>query len=236
MVLGAGLSALLLSLANPSQATAPGGGDSTYVNYQPPPTVRRGGFAMAITTGFGWSGVSGFPNKVSSLSDPNAEVSQSALGSTFSLWLGGAIRDWLTFGLGVRSGTGFGSDTVSAVPAALLHVEAFPLFFKGGAFRDLGLAFDGGIGTGTIIDSHAPQNADPLASGGAMSFLGFSAFYEPLKFWNFSAGPALSYSHAFSQSLSSHQITLNFRVALYGVQPKAPKSHASMNAGETARN
>lgn|GEM_PF-892764 len=217
--------AIVLSWARPSHATAPGGGDSTYVNYPVAPAVRRDGFAMGVTTGFGWTGVTGFPNKVASLSDPSAEVSVSGFGSSFSLWLGGALRDWLSFGLGISSGAAIGGAQLSSVPAAIVHVEAFPLFFQGGAFRDLGLSIEGGVGTGVILERDAPQNAEPLAAGGAMSFLGVAAFFEPLKLWHFSAGPSLSYSHAFSQSLSSHQVTLGFRVALYGVQPRPAKKH-----------
>jgi hypothetical protein len=214
--------ALLLTQVEPCHATVPGGNDSSYVNYEPPPTVRRGGFAMGLSLGLGAGTVSGFPNKVESLSDPRAEVfTGPALAGNLSLWLGGAIRDWFTIGLGFRSTTGVGDDKVASLPAALLHLEGFPLFFKGGAYQHLGLAFDGGLGGGSIFNAQATPGEGALAYGGSMSFVGLTAFYEPLRFWQFSAGPGLSYTHAFSQSLISHDVLLTFRLTFYGNQPRS---------------
>jgi hypothetical protein len=222
--LGAG-AVTILSWSSPALATAPGNSDSTYINYDPPATVRRGGFALGLSMGFGVASVNGFPNKVESLSDPNAEVfTGAAVANSLSLWVGGALRDWFTFGIGARSTAGFASDNFASLPALLFHVEGFPLFFKGGHYQNLGLALDGGLGTGVIFGMDAKPGSDPLASGGSMSFVGLTAFYEPLRFWHFSAGPGLSYTHSFSQSLQSHDVLLSFRMTFYGNQPKLPKA------------
>jgi hypothetical protein len=227
-----------LFLSTPALATAPGGNDSSFVSYQPPPAVRRDGFAMGLSVGVGLLAADGYPNTVQALSDPTAEVRTGLVpGASLSLWLGGALRDWLTFGIGFRSSSGFSPDRLTSLPALLLHVEGFPLFFKGGHFKDLGLALDGGLGSGTIFGVIDQKALDPLASGGAMSFLGLTAFYEPLRFWHFSAGPGIGYMHAFSQSLTSHQVLLSFRLTFYGNQPKPaaapPKSSVASEANET---
>lgn len=224
--LGRTLPWFILGLTTPAWAAPPGGGDTNAVSYTPGPSVRRDGFAMGMNMGFGLSQAGGFENTVSSISDPTRRLETgSELGSNFSIWLGGAIRDWLSVGLGITSTTTLTGNPMGANPAFILHVEGFPLFARGATWQDLGIAIDGGVGTAVLLDRDAGNSQKPLAEGGSMSTLGVTVFYEPLRLWHFSAGPSLSYMHAFSQSMSADHVIFGFRVSLYGVVPK-PKATA----------
>lgn len=204
-------------------AAAPGAGatfENNPINYPPPKTERRGGFAMALSSGYGAGSYVGYPLEVAALNDPSQRASTGVgLATHFSMWLGGALRDWLATGIGIAllSNSGQARGTTAAF---IFHAEAYPLYAYGGQFKNLGLAFDGGIGASLLYENSDKSFEDPIAEGGAMSNLGLSVFWEPLRFWNFSAGPILTYNKAFSQSMQVNQVTLGFRTALYGVQPK----------------
>lgn len=191
---------------------------------------------MGMTMGFGPSQASGFENSVASISDPSNRVDTGLeLGSSFSIWLGGAIRDWLSVGVGIASTTTLTGNPMGFNPALILHVEGFPLFMRGGTWQDLGIAIDGGLGTGTIVDRNQSGGQKPLAEGGSMSTVGATIFYEPLRFWHFSAGPSLSYTHAFSQSMNADRVILGFRLSLYGVVPERKKPEAAASGTSDSR-
>lgn len=226
---GMGLVALMsayLTTAQPAHAAAPGAGttfEDNPINYVPPATQRRGGFALALNVGYGIGSYRGYPAEVAALGDPDQRVATGpALSTLVGLWLGGALRDWLTVGTGLSLRGAMG-EVIGSAPTVLFRVEAFPLFSLGGLYQDLGVGFDGGLGISALVDKDSPR--DPLAEGGAMSSLALSVFWEPLRFWHFSAGPELSYMHAFSQTMTVDQATLGFRLALYGVQPKKKKGN-----------
>ncbi len=215
---------LTFSLFTPalSLAAAPGGqsaGRENPINYQRPTIERRGGFAMAFNFGYGLSAFSGYPNEVVKLNDPQfLAKTKASLGSTASLWFGGAIRDWLVIGGGFSTVTATVNQLVGNQFGVILHLDLFPLYSLGRVYRDLGFTFDGGLGMATIFDKD--DRDDLLADSGSLSTVGLSVFYEPLRFWKLSQGPQLSYTHGFSQSLKSHTLTLGWRIALYSGQPK----------------
>src|SRR5689334_10815470 len=89
---------------------------------------RRSGFAAGVDLGFGLASLSGYPNEISKIDDPDFKSSTGAtLGSTWSLWAGGALRDWFTFGLGLMSMGGASKDIKAGGTAFILHIEAYPL-------------------------------------------------------------------------------------------------------------
>lgn len=221
-------------------AVAPGGtNDDNLVNYEPPATTRRGGFAVGLTNSLGLASYRGYENTVVALADPrNEQTTGAELSSSFGLWLGGAVRDFLTLGLGFQSSSALTGDKPSFNPALLLHIEGYPLFFKGGAFRDLGVGLDAGLGTAVMFDQADTELKDPIAMGGSMSFLAFSAFWEPLQFWQFSAGPVLTYQHSFSQTFQINQGLLGFRMVFYGTQPREQRRSSRARhegGGQTAQ-
>lgn len=227
--------ALLLS-TSPSWAAPPGQGamfDSTGSNYDPGPPVRRGGFAAGFIQGFGVGNYRGYPLSITALNDPNGEQSTGvAFTSTFGLWVGGSLRDWLTVGAGFFA-MGASGDVRGSDVAFMLHLETYPFFSWGGLYQDLGIGLDGGLGTALLAAKDDTKFEDPIAEGGSMSTLAVSAFWEPLRFWHFSMGPQFVYTHGFSQTMHVNQATLGIRMSVYGVQPKKDAQSSAFGQART---
>lgn len=224
-------SALLFVVGVPSLASAapPGGSnDDNLISYERPETERRGGFAIGMTTGLSLVDFSGYPNRVSAIGDAAQEERTGAnLGSNFGFWVGGSPRDWITLGAGIASTGTLGGDYRASNAAFVLHAEVFPLYSLGGTFRDLGLSVDGGPSFGAMYASDDKDFENVLADGGSMSFLASTIFWEPIRFWHFSTGPAFVASHSFSQTLTVNQFALSWRIVFYGDQPKDRPADAS---------
>lgn len=209
--------ACLLSLVSPREAAADSAlsNDGSGANYRPPPAQRRDGFTIGLVQHLGLISLRGYPNRLAELDNPDFLAKSGAqFASHGGLWLGGALRDWLTVGIGMVSAASFDDQPQSAAQAFILHVEAFPAFSRGGLYRDLGVFVDVGTGGGVIL-----RGDDTLADGGSLAYLGGGVFFEPFRFWHFSTGPSLSYSHQFSQTLTGHFVGLGWRFVFYGVQP-----------------
>ncbi len=222
--------AAALLVASPARATPPGGYDApNYVSYERPPTQRRGGFALGMSMGVGIGRMVGYPNEVAKIGEREfRESTGAAFQNQLAFWLGASPRDWLTFGIGLALISAQGGGIVGSNAGPILHIEAFPFFPKGGPWHSLGIAFDGGLGVGALVDPEQPEEL--LAGGGATSQLALTVFYEPFQFWQASSGPLLSYAHGFGQTFSSHQVVLGFRLAFYGVQPRRSSSNAEKGA------
>lgn len=172
---------------------------------------RRSGFAAAFDLGFGLGHLSGYPNEVSKIDDPEFESSTgAALGSTWSLWAGGALRDWFTFGLGLMSMGAASKDIKAGSTAFILHVEAFPLWSLGGRLRDLALYTH--FGAGGLKITGGPEEAD----GGFMSVLGGGLSYELWRPGHFAIGPVLEGSYSYSQSGEAFGVFAGVRSSFYG--------------------
>lgn len=222
--------------AAPAGAAPPGSQDTpSMLTYQPPKTQRRDGFSVGVSVGAGAASYAGYPNFAGQIGDPAYLASSGLLfGHSVIFWGGGALRDWLTVGLGASiTGAGAGS-TRGGIASAILHLEVFPFFPWGGAYQDLGLSFDGGVGGGSLLQSS--YSAAPLPAG-ATSHVAVTAFYEPFRFGPFSTGPTLTYAHDFSQTMLVHQVTLGLRCAGYGKQPKKtaapPRDSARSDSART---
>jgi hypothetical protein len=181
---------------------------------------RRTVLAFGISLGASLGSAAGFPN------DPTKiglirNYTDSGLGFGFGTraWAGFALRDFLIFGgtIGVNwLGAG---DNVAFLGTTGLHTEVFPLFFMGGAFRELGLALETGIGTGFVSPGENTSNL--LADGGFASSVGLSAFYEGFRVGpKLSMGPYLGYDYVWSTSLRGGAFVLGWRTALYPLNKK----------------
>ena len=226
--LGASAFLVTLSVAAVTSAAPPGGSnDDNLISYERPEIERRGGFAIGLTSGLSLVDFSGYPNRVSAIGDASQEEATGAnLGSNFGFWVGGSPRDWITLGAGIASTATLGGDYTASNAAFVLHAEVFPLYSLGGTFRDLGLAVDGGPSFGAMYSSKDKDLENILADGGSMSFLSSTVFWEPIRFWHFSTGPAFVASHSFSQTLTVNQFALSWRIVFYGDQPKDPPAGA----------
>ncbi len=153
-----------------------------------------------------------YPNEVDKIDVPAYEVETGfGAGYSYAFWLGGALKDWFVFGVG-GMGLNLGGESATASGGgAFLHVEAYPLFGLGGGYRDLAFYMDFGAGS---LDLDSDRKED--ASGGFVSILGAGGAYELWRLGSFAFGPNANYSHVWSQTSSSHFVTLGLRAVFYG--------------------
>ena len=205
------LSALVVvgSLANPAHAES---ADNAWDGGYKQVATRRSGFMLGLDAGLALGSASGYPNELAKLDNPLYRRNTGlALGGTNRLWLGGALTDWFVFGVG---GAGFGlkhGETKAAGSAFIFHVEGYPLFYRGGPFRDLSIFGDFGAGS-MKITGHEREAAD----GGLMSAIGLGVGYDALRFWQFTLGPAVEYWHLWSQTLTTNSVALEARFTFVG--------------------
>ena len=173
---------------------------------------RRSGFVAGLTLGIAAGEASGYPNELAKLGDPSFQRNTGgAFGGVNRLWFGGALTDYLVFGLGfVGMGIKHG-DTSAAGSAFVFRIQSYPLFYRGGPFRDLSLFGDFGAGGMKISGNNRPE-----ADGGLMSVLGFGVGYEPLRFWKFTFGPAVEYWHWWGQSVTMNSVAAEARLTFVG--------------------
>lgn len=186
-------------------------------DYEPPAPQERDGAMIGLGFGYGYAGFAGYPNKLTQIGDAAYRAETGGVGSTSSIWLGIALRDWVTFGIGVASSGGLPGDKISGVGSIGVRVEGYPFFSLGGFGHDLGLVGEFGVAGGSILAKDDKKH--PLADGGSMGFVGLGVFWEAFKIWHLALGPAVQYSHGFSESMHSNAVTLGLRTALYWTRP-----------------
>lgn len=199
----------LLAAASPARADV---GDAES-NYNPGRAARRSDFVAAASFGGVVGAASGYPNELTKLNDPRYEADTGfAAGAGGSVFIGGALRDWLVFGIGVSSSTMGGNGLRSTGTAFVFHVEGYPLFAYGGPFQDLGVFGEFGAGGRSIH-----RDGATAAEGGFLSVVSVGAVYEALRLGtHLSAGPILQLSHQWSQSLTADVLVGGLRLAFYG--------------------
>jgi hypothetical protein len=172
---------------------------------------RRSGFAASAGLGMGLGSVTGYPLALSKQNNPLYESSTgAAFGSSWSIWIGGALRDWFTFGLGTSS-FGASSGKLKAKGGAfILHVEAFPLWSLGGHLRDLSAFAE--FGAGGLTVEGGPEKAD----GGLVSVLGFGLSYEAFRWGHFALGPVVASNYLYSDSITAYGVFGGLRSTFYG--------------------
>lgn len=176
------------------------------------PAERRSGFTLGLSSGLALASASGYPNDVAKIGLPEFEADTGlGVSNGGALWLGGSLTDWLTLALGVQGGGFKGNGLEASGGTVHVRIEAFPLFYRGGPWRDLGLSFTAGTG-GLGVD----RGGESVAEGEGTSAVGAGLFFEPWRLWRFSTGPDVSYTHQFSRSVSAHLLVVGWRVAFYG--------------------
>jgi len=176
--------------------------------------THRSGFVVGLSLGTGVVAFSGYPNdsRKIGLASHYTETGAS-IGGTFSLWIGGALSDWFTFGLGFTGGSmPLLSDQKATASGLIFHVEAYPLFPRGGHWRDLGILFNAGTGSATVT----PKDSDKkLIDSGSASLIGAGPFYEGFKLWKTKGGPFVEGSYIWSDSVRRPGLFFGWRTALY---------------------
>jgi hypothetical protein len=179
------------------------------------PATRRSGFTAGIMGGMSFGTAVGYPNDFSKWDQPAYRSATSGVGNGGTLYLGGALTDWFTFGIGFEGSTFGGSRNFSREWAILFHTEAFPLFSLGGIYRDLGVFVD--IGTGMATVNRRSDEAE-YSTSGALSIGGVGVFWETWRLAgrHIALGPFLSGTFQSSDPLTRVFGLAGFRAAFYG--------------------
>ncbi len=176
-----------------------------------PEYERRRDFTIGASAGALLGSATGYPNEAAKIGNPQFVADPGpGVGYHYTVWLGGALRDWFTFALGIDALAYERKGFAVAGSGFVFRVEFFPFFDALDIGPDLGAFGSFGLGGLTIKEGDATR-----ADGGAMSLVGLGAFYEPIRFGGFSAGPQLEYQRLFSQTLEMQAVTLGFRLAFY---------------------
>jgi hypothetical protein len=181
------------------------------------PAQRRSGFVIGLTYGAGLAGSSGYPNNSNDIGDPGYYAASGWMaGFGGSVFVMGALTDWLNFGFWGGSATFGNGQWHSTGGGGGFRLEIFPVYSLGRAFRDLGAYTEVGIGSTTL----SPKNDPSDVRSGVGSFLAAGVFYE---FWlakalggHFAMGPDLRYDAIFSEPMERHGAILGLRFLWYG--------------------
>jgi hypothetical protein len=198
---------------DPNAATS----DDTYDPKHPPawetakPT-RRGGFAMGIGVGIGFGASNGFPNDAKKIGFAKYYTeSGTGFATGGTIWVGGALGDWVNFGVGGGYSTILVNGTQSPAPLGCFHADVYPLFPLGKGFRDIGATFDFGLSFPTTTDA----DEKTLIDGGMSSYMFAGAFWEGITAWQFKMGPYLGAHYVFSDSIRRPSLLGGFRITVY---------------------
>jgi hypothetical protein len=179
---------------------------------------RRSDVVLGFSPGLVLTSASGYPNEIGKLNQPAYRVDSGLnAGPGFQAWLGGALTDWFSFGLGGSYFSGASADTELSGGAFLVRIETFPLYKLGGGWRDLAIfANFGAGGLGVSRKSEVAGEPDKRASAGFASMGGAGVAYELFRAWHFTFAPTAEYLLISSQSLTAHQSLIGARVVFYG--------------------
>jgi hypothetical protein len=207
----------VLAVATGAGAAAIPTGPLTPPNELDAPHRLRSGVAIGLTLGAGAVGASGYPNDSTKIGD-SAYYSASGLmlGSSESLFLMGALTDYLSFGFFYSHASATNADWRSTGNEGGFRVEVFPLVGLLPRVGGLGLVAQFGLGSGNLT---AKRPGLPTAEG-TQSFAAVGGFYE----WSFGhflgghfgVGPSLEYDAIWSLPWERHSLLASARVVFYG--------------------
>lgn len=189
------------------------------------PPERRSGFSVGVLLGGGLGNITGYPQDIEKRGKPQFLTDMGATyGGSATLWLGGALTDYLVFGVGLGGGMYQGGGATVQGFTFVFHTEAFPLYWLGGFWRDIGISLDTGAGTFTGELNDKPAGAageqiPPVIESGAASRVGAGIFYDGLRVWKISTGPFVAFDYTWSSTLSQPIFLLGLRTALYAKAP-----------------
>lgn len=181
------------------------------------PHRLRGGVVIGVTLGGGLVGASGYPNEVSKIGDRNYYSASGLMtGTGESLFVMGALTDYLSFGFWYAHASASNADFRSNGDGGGLRVELFPFAVLMPRLSGVGMVGQFGLGSGSLS---LKKPGFPTAEG-TSSFVGAGVFYE----WSFGqvlgghfgAGPTLEYDAIFSQPFERHGLIASARLVFYG--------------------
>jgi hypothetical protein len=195
----------------PGDEEGDGGGDQDEL--EETAAERRSGFMVGISLAGALGGASGYPNDANKIDrDEYYTNTGVAFGGGGMVWIGGALTDWISVGLGVTYAALFPTDQLLTGGSVELHVEAFPAWALGGVWRELGVYVLTGAGLATL---ELAEGSDPLVDTGAASRIGAGVFYEGIRAWQISMGPFVGGDLLWSPSALRPVALLGWRTVLY---------------------
>lgn len=180
--------------------------------YFPVQTRRRYGFTLGLSGGAQVTNAQGSSIKFTQRA--NRTSTGFAVGTGESIWLGGVFTDWFAFHVGMTFGTASKGDHSIKGSGVIFGVETWPLFARGGVFRDLGLGFDFGTGTAEVRS----KSLDKIeANGGSASMIRGTVFWDAVSAWKLNFGPYVAYERRDAEVYSQNLFWFGLRTAFYGV-------------------
>ncbi len=207
---------VLAASTSAAAAAIPTGSVTSAVDLEAPNHFRSG-LVMGLSVGGGVAGASGYPNDVTKIGDPADYSASGWMGGVHeSIFVMGALTDYLSFGFFYAHGTDSNRDWKSTADGGGLRVEAFPLVGVFPRLSGLGIFGAFGIGSGHLTSTTPGL---PNASG-TLSMIGTGVFEE----WSFghvlgghlAAGPALEYDAMWSLPFEHHGLVASARLVFYG--------------------
>jgi hypothetical protein len=190
------------------------------------PPERRSGFTVGLLVSGGLGNITGYPADLEKRGNAAFKTDMgAAYGGNATLFLGGALTDWLVFGAGLGAAAYQGGGTNLTGFTFVFHTEVFPLYWLGGMWQELGVSFDTGTGafTGELQDKPAGPAGEliaPVIESGAASRVTVSLFYDGLRLSKISAGPFVGFDYTWSSTYDQPVFQLGWRTALYVKAPK----------------
>ena len=217
------LTPAIVVFAAASQAAAaavPTGEGVTPVTQLPSSHLYRSGLVVGFSLGVGVGGASGYPNNSSDIGN-EADYSASGFmpGTSQSIFLMGALSDYVSFGFMFNHGLFRNPNFYSNTDGVGFRIEGYPLVAFGPRWQGLGVLAQFGLGTGDLVSK--PPNL-PEAEG-TQSFGAAGIFYE----WSVGVmrsgghigiGPSLEYDAVWSQPFQAHGLVASRRLAFYSGQ------------------
>jgi hypothetical protein len=171
---------------------------------------RRADFIIGLSPSLVLMSAKGYPNEIVKIGDPAYEATSGLVfGGGFEAWIGGALTDWFSFGVGGAYLQAGGGDSRATGGAFLVRIEAFPLYTFG--LKDFAVFANFGAG-GLSLDGQEHKHA----AAGFASVGGGGIAYELARVGHFAFAPTAEYQLIASQSLSSNQFLVGARVVYYG--------------------
>ena len=156
----------------------------------------------------------GIPNDAVKIGRDEFEVDAGfSGGGSGAVWVGLAPTDWFVFGGEFNYGRLASSDHDTGFGAASFRIDAFPLFGLGDEWREIGVTFTGGLGITTTTERGGAE--DPVIDSGVASRISAGLFYEGIRAWKISMGPAISYDGLWSTAAFQPTLWVGWRTALY---------------------
>ena len=200
-----------VDLSKPATTPAPKEEEESWLTA---PSERRCGFTLGLGLGGLVGAASGYPNDALEI-DREAYLTETGVsaGGSAGLWFGIALTDWFGVGLGAGFGSLTGPDHQTGFTSFGFHLDAYPAFAAGGAWRDLGLAIEAGLGFMQTTPSDDPDTI--LMESGAASRLAVGGFWEGIRPWKLGMGPFAMVDTMWSPSGSRPGGWFGWRINFY---------------------